>query len=350
MRKEPSVDSVLPHKRPHIPDTELLVPPDARAPPLAPEQAPVDAGDELGVVSHAAQLRAHDGARGAGAHVVCGCVPAALLRPVAPDAARHVVAGAEEEVREVRRPRQLADGVVVADHGGQRALLGRADVEGADRAVDARHGHHRRAVLVPVVRQGLGGRRGRGGRRHPGLRGGHHRRRGAVDGDLHGEMVRRGGRSAQVEHAHVRVGRDARQEIGGVRREGSRVGAAVRGQGQEGGRAFGRPDLDGAVPAAGAEAVLGDQVPVHGEDLAVVLAPVLHGEVVERAVEQLDAAVARGHQHLVLVDLGPGEVVEGVLGREPAGGYALAYLSIRGYVEVIGVGIHTTSAARSRWA
>lgn len=75
--------------------------------------------------------------------------------------------------------------------------------------------------------------------------------------------------------------------------------------------------FDRAVPGAGAEAVFCDEVPVHGEDLSVVLLPRLDGEFVEADVEELDGPVAGGDDDLVLVAFGPGEVVEGVLGVEP---------------------------------
>jgi hypothetical protein len=88
-------------------------------------------------------------------------------------------------------------------------------------------------------------------------------------------------------------------------------------EGDEGVWSVGRPDADGAVPARGAEGVFCDKVPRHAKDFAIVLLPVLDGKVVECAIEELDAAVAGGGENLVLVDLGPGEVVEGVLGCEP---------------------------------
>jgi hypothetical protein len=43
-----------------------------------------------------------------------------------------------------------------------------------------------------------------------------------------------------------------------MRTEGGRVGAAVGGEGEEGLWAMRRPDSDGAIPTAGAEAVFGD--------------------------------------------------------------------------------------------
>ena len=80
----------------------------------------------------------------------------------------------------------------------------------------------------------------------------------------------------------------------------------------------GSHDLHAAVPRAGAERVLGHQVPVHGVHLALVLLPRLHGELVQADVEELDGAVPAGHHELVLVQLGPREVVERILGIEAA--------------------------------
>lgn len=56
---------------------------------------------------------------------------------------------------------------------------------------------------------------------------------------------------------------------------------------------------------------------MHGEDFPVVLFPRLDREFVEADVEELDGAVAGGDDDLVFVDLGPGEVEEGVLGVKP---------------------------------
>ena len=49
-----------------------------------------------------------------------------------------------------------------------------------------------------------------------------------------------------------------------------------------------------------------------------MLLPRLHGEAVEAYVEELDRAIARGDDQLILVDFGPGEIVKRVLGIEPA--------------------------------
>ena len=51
---------------------------------------------------------------------------------------------------------------------------------------------------------------------------------------------------------------------------------------------------DGAVPGAGAECILGDQVPVYGENLSHVLFPGLNGVCSDADVEKLDGAIARG--------------------------------------------------------
>ena len=50
--------------------------------------------------------------------------------------------------------------------------------------------------------------------------------------------------------------------------------------------------------------------------LAVVFSPVLNGEVVQVAIEELDTAVPRCREDLIFVDFRPGKVIEGVLGSE----------------------------------
>ena len=56
---------------------------------------------------------------------------------------------------------------------------------------------------------------------------------------------------------------------------------------------------------------------MHGEDLALVLMPGLHWELVDSDVEELNGAVARCSHKLIFMDLGPRQVVQGVLGVEP---------------------------------
>jgi len=80
------------------------------------------------------------------------------------------------------------------------------------------------------------------------------------------------------------------------------------------GRGRAAHDLDSSVPRTRGERVLGNEVPVHAEHLALVLLPALHGELRDGDVEELDGAVAAADDDLVLVGLGPGGVEEGVLG------------------------------------
>lgn len=56
---------------------------------------------------------------------------------------------------------------------------------------------------------------------------------------------------------------------------------------------------------------------MHAEDLAVVFLPVLDGEVVQVVVEELDTAISRRCEELVLVNFRPSEVIEGILRGEP---------------------------------
>ena len=75
-------------------------------------------------------------------------------------------------------------------------------------------------------------------------------------------------------------------------------------------------NLDGSIPRARQEAILCNRVPAHGKGLALVLAKVHDRKVAGGQVEQLQRAVAASDHELVLVDLGPGEVVEGIVGVE----------------------------------
>jgi hypothetical protein len=78
------------------------------------------------------------------------------------------------------------------------------------------------------------------------------------------------------------------------------------------------PDLYRAIPATREERVLGDEVPMYGEDLAGMLLPCCNWEVGERDVEKLYGTVAAGSQKLVFVCFRPGAIEEGVLSIEPA--------------------------------
>lgn len=135
-----------------------------------------------------------------------------------------------------------------------------------------------------------------------------------MDRHLRNERTRGGLRGAKIEESKVRIGRNARQKVRRVRRKSSRVGARIGRQSQERLRADRGPDLDGSVPAAGAELVLGHEIPVDGEDFTGMLLPALDWVVVNRGVEELNASITRGGQCLIFVGLGPGQLVERVLG------------------------------------
>lgn len=165
----------------------------------------------------------------------------AVRGAVVPEAHRHVVAGADEDVAGVRTPGELADGVLVALHEGHGPAGGVANVKGAQDAVYAAGGDDGVVVLVPVVGEDLGGRAAAGG--HGGGRVGHAGlgAAGAVDGDGRDEVVLCRGRGAQVEEADVRVGRDGGDEGRVGRAEGGAVCAVANGQGLDGEVARGRP-------------------------------------------------------------------------------------------------------------
>jgi hypothetical protein len=135
-----------------------------------------------------------------------------------------------------------------------------------------------------------------------------------MHGDRGDEVVlgRHGG--AQVKDADVRVGRHGRDDgrVGG--RKGGAVDAVSDGERAEGVAADGGPNLDGPVPRARHKRVLGDGTPRHGVRLALVLVKAHDGErAADGDVKQLDGAVAARDDELVLVDLGPGHVVERVV-------------------------------------
>ena len=56
---------------------------------------------------------------------------------------------------------------------------------------------------------------------------------------------------------------------------------------------------------------------MHAEDFAVVFSPVLDGEIGQVCVKELDAAITRCCEDLVLVNLRPSKVIEGILGSKP---------------------------------
>lgn len=157
------------HEHVGVPQKHALVPADRGDPAADAKQAPIDARNELGVTVHDAHLLADTRAAGPGDRALRGAV--------VPQAHRHVVAGADEDVAGVWAPGELADGVLVALHDGLRPAVGVADVKGADDAVDAGGGNDGVVVFVPVVGEQLRG--GRVGADHAG----HGTRGRRVDGD-----------------------------------------------------------------------------------------------------------------------------------------------------------------------
>lgn len=76
--------------------------------------------------------------------------------------------------------------------------------------------------------------------------------------------------------------------------KGGAVCATVCRQSDERVRPLRGPDAHGAIPAARAKGILCYKIPGYTEYFAIMLFPVLNGEVVECAVEELNAAVAGG--------------------------------------------------------
>lgn len=97
------------------------------------------------------------------------------------------------------------------------------------------------------------------------------------------------------------VGTDSADDFGFVGGELCGVCAGVGGEGEDGLVAVGVVDLDAAVPRRGEESVLGDEIPVDGEDFAAVLGPGLDGELRDGYVEEFDGPVAGGCDYLVLM-------------------------------------------------
>ena len=224
---------------------------------------------------------------------------------IGPDTAGHVISSAEKEVWKVRRPAKLANSVFMADHGGDGALLWRANVECTDNTIHASGGQNGWTVFVPVVSERFVWTRSRGSGRYSRVHG-DLRYPSAMNGDLKGEMVGGGWWSAQIEDAHDRIRGNARHDVRRVRCKGCGIGAGVGREGREGLRMVGRPDLDGSVPAAGEEFVLSHQVPVNREDFTAMFLPGLNRKLFNGAVKELDAPVTRCNKGLVLVYFRPG--------------------------------------------
>ncbi len=76
-------------------------------------------------------------------------------------------------------------------------------------------------------------------------------------------------------------------------------------------------NLDTPVPGTRAEGVFPNQVPVNSEHLPLMFLPRLDRELVQPDIEQLYRPIARGNNELVLMRLGPGQIVESILCIEP---------------------------------
>jgi hypothetical protein len=247
---------------------------------------------------------------------------------VAPHPARHVVARAEQQIGQVRRPGHPPDGVVVALEELQRTR-GLADIEGADDAVDTRDGDDGAAVLVPIVRERFAGRQGRlrFARRHAAGASRNGRR---VDRHAQLQMIAGAGRGAQVPEPKLRVAGHRADEAFGVRAPLCRVGAAVCGEGEHAALALRVPDLDRAIPGGGGEGGFGGQVPGAGEGFPRVFVVGCDGEAgLEAGVEEAEGAVTARGEQVGRMCFRVAEVVQCILSRIPADSMRI-YLSVRG--------------------
>jgi len=76
-------------------------------------------------------------------------------------------------------------------------------------------------------------------------------------------------------------------------------------------------ELDSPIPRAREERVLGDRVPGNRKSFALVLVEVHDGKVVDSHIEEFNGAITTCHGELVLVDFGPGQVVQRIVRIEP---------------------------------
>jgi hypothetical protein len=76
-------------------------------------------------------------------------------------------------------------------------------------------------------------------------------------------------------------------------------------------------NLDRAIPRTGYKVVFGDGVPGRSKGLALMLMKHHDWELPHANVEELERSIAAGNHELVLIDLGPGQVVYRVVCIEP---------------------------------
>lgn len=131
-------------------------------------------------------------------------------------------------------------------------------------------------------------------------------------------MIARTRRRPQIKYPQMTIAAHRTQYAGAMWAKFCRVCTTMRRQRGQTSICIRIPDLYRAIPATREERVLGDEVPMYGEDFAGMLLPCCDWEVGERDVEELYGAVAAGSQELAFVCFRPGTVEEGVLSIEPA--------------------------------
>lgn len=202
----------------------------------------------------------------------------------------------------------------MAEHERERTWVRRTNVECTDYSVDARSRDHSGTVFVPVMREGFGGRAGSHSHsrltEHRGCLGS------SMDGDLECKVVGGRGRLTQVPDTEQRIGSNTGENVWLSGIEISRIGAAMRGEIADGLRAIRYEDLHSTIPAARAERIFGAHVPVHTEHFTNMILPIRNREGRDLRVKQLDTSIARGHEHLIMVNLRPGQIIQRVLGQE----------------------------------
>lgn len=77
-------------------------------------------------------------------------------------------------------------------------------------------------------------------------------------------------------------------------------------------------NLDRSIPRARSKGVFGDGTPSDSIRLTLVFVEVHDREFVHIDIEELYRPISTGGKQLILVDLGPGEVILGIVGVEPS--------------------------------
>jgi hypothetical protein len=302
---------LLLHNRSAVPHHNLLVPSCTRAPPLSSKQAPVHASHKLCVSSHSSHFSSTSIEHGILQHILLLQRPHTHSTAIRPHPTRHVITRTQQDIRQMRRPRQLPHRVFMPWQYRDRSMIRHPNIKRPYDTIHSSRRNNRVAVFIPIMRQRFR-RRYAHGRRNP-----HPRLRRRMYGHTHRKVITRASWRPQIKHPQVTIRAHAAQHTRTMRTKRRRVRARMRRQRSNTRTRIRVPDLNRAVPAAGQERVFGNEVPGHAEDFARVLGPGLHGELGQRDVEEFDGAVAAGGEDLVLVRFGPGAVEEGVLRVEP---------------------------------